>query len=230
MAAIEPWYIKGELMLSCNCTVFCPCVVSLGQHPPTEGYCQTWGGVRIDHGKYGDIDLSELNMGLIMEIPGRMSRGKWTAGLLHQRKGRYLSGQGADQDHERQGARGRRILLSILVAQFLGVHQKPITYENDGEVAPVQDPQDHRRRDRTDHRQQGWRSDDDRKLAILDCAANHRCTGEPQQVSRFRTQLGFPGPQRRDLSARLEGALRHPIGTRYSGKVCVIDGRCEKPS
>ena len=28
-----PWTIKGELILNCNCTVFCPCVVSLGKHP-----------------------------------------------------------------------------------------------------------------------------------------------------------------------------------------------------
>ena len=47
-------------MLSCNCTVFCPCVLSLGQHPPTEGYCQTWAGFRIDAGHYGDVDLSGL--------------------------------------------------------------------------------------------------------------------------------------------------------------------------
>ena len=30
------WAIKGELFLNCSCTVFCPCVVSLGAHPPTE--------------------------------------------------------------------------------------------------------------------------------------------------------------------------------------------------
>ncbi|MCK5502902.1 MAG: DUF1326 domain-containing protein, partial [Tritonibacter mobilis] len=45
---LMPWAIKGELILNCNCTVFCPCVVSLGKHPPTDGYCQAWAGVRID--------------------------------------------------------------------------------------------------------------------------------------------------------------------------------------
>ncbi len=133
MAAIEPWFVKGELMLSCNCTVFCPCVISLGKHPPTEGYCQTWGGVRIDSGKYGKVDLSGLNMGLIIEIPGQMSRGKWTAGVyiseeadIYQVKAltKIMSGK----------ARGTTHVLSILVAQFLGVHQKPITYEVDGDV------------------------------------------------------------------------------------------------
>ena len=74
---IQPWAIKGELILNCNCTVFCPCVISLGKHPPTEGHCQTWGGVRIDSGHYGDLDLSGLNIGLLIEIPGMMSRGNW---------------------------------------------------------------------------------------------------------------------------------------------------------
>ncbi len=133
MAAIEPWYIKGELMLSCNCTVFCPCVVSLGKHPPTEGYCQTWGGVRIDHGKYGDVDLSGLNMGLIIEIPGQMSRGKWTAGIYISEEADVYQVKALTKIMTGK-ARGTTHLLSILVAQFLGVHQKPIKYEVDGDI------------------------------------------------------------------------------------------------
>ena len=38
----DAWSLKGELTLSCNCEVFCPCVLSLGQSAPTEGYCLTW--------------------------------------------------------------------------------------------------------------------------------------------------------------------------------------------
>ena len=38
---LTPWTIKGELILNCNCTVFCPCVVSLGQHP-RSAYCLSW--------------------------------------------------------------------------------------------------------------------------------------------------------------------------------------------
>ena len=51
------WAINGELALNCNCTVFCPCAVSLGDHPPTEGYCQTWLAVRIDNGHFRDCLL-----------------------------------------------------------------------------------------------------------------------------------------------------------------------------
>ena len=133
MALREPWHIKGELMLSCNCTVFCPCVLSLGKHPPTEGYCQTWGGIRIDDGRYGETDLSGLKLGLMIEIPGQMSRGNWSAGVyisneadVYQVKAltRIMSGE----------AGGTTRLLSILVGRFLGVWQEDITYEVDGDV------------------------------------------------------------------------------------------------
>ena len=44
------WAIKGELFLNCSCTVFCPCVVSLGKHPPTEGDCKASMAIAIDAG------------------------------------------------------------------------------------------------------------------------------------------------------------------------------------
>jgi len=77
---LPEWAIRGELILNCNCTVFCPCVVSLGRHPPTEGYCQAWAGVRIDAGHHGGTDLSGLAVGLLMDIPGNMGRGNWKVG------------------------------------------------------------------------------------------------------------------------------------------------------
>jgi len=52
---LTPRAMKGELILNCNCTVFCPCVVSLGKHTPTEGHYQTWGGVRA-FGRVWDFD------------------------------------------------------------------------------------------------------------------------------------------------------------------------------
>ncbi len=131
--AREPWHIKGELILSCNCTVFCPCVLSLGKHPPTEGYCQTWGGIRIDDGKFGDVGLSGIALGLIIEIPGQMSRGNWSAGVYIDNKAdiyqvkaltRIMTGQAGGTTH----------LLSILVGRFLGVWQEDVRYEVEGDV------------------------------------------------------------------------------------------------
>jgi hypothetical protein len=128
---IEPWRIDGELILNCSCTVFCPCVISLGQHPPTEGFCQTWAGVRIDKGKSGDVDLSGLNVGLLIDIPGSMARGNWSlAAFIDERAG--------DEAYERLvdifsgKARGSTGLFSILVSQFLGAERAPVAFETEG--------------------------------------------------------------------------------------------------
>ncbi len=147
--ANEEWALNGELILSCNCTVFCPCVISLGQHQPTEGYCQTWAGFRIDDGHFGDVDLSGLNLGLVMEIPGYMSRGNWTAGLFVDKRASIYAEKAITRIFTGK-AGGTTGLLSILVGNFLGIERAPITYETrektrlfsipkiiDGAVTPI---------------------------------------------------------------------------------------------
>jgi hypothetical protein len=124
------------LVLSCNCTVFCPCVLSLGQHPPTEGYCQTWAGIRVEEGHYGDTDLSDLNLGLVMEIPGLMSRGNWTAGLFIDESADIYAVKALTKIFTGR-AGGTTGLLSILVGKFLGVEQAPISYQIDGKTRRV---------------------------------------------------------------------------------------------
>ncbi|WP_421704318.1 DUF1326 domain-containing protein [Aliiroseovarius sp.] len=125
------WTIKGELILNCNCTVFCPCVVSLGNHPPTEGYCMGWAGIRIDEGQYGDEDLSGLNIGLLLEIPGNMARGNWKAAA-------YIDDRASDAAFEgllnifTGKAKGTTGLFSMLVSDFLGAERAPITFETEG--------------------------------------------------------------------------------------------------
>jgi hypothetical protein len=132
----DQWNLKGELTLSCSCTVFCPCVLSLGEHPPTEVRCQTWAAVRIDQGHYNDADLSGLKAAVMIEIPGLMSRGNWTAALfvddnasIHAMKGltRIFTGKVGGSTH----------LLSILVSSFLGVRQVPISYRTEGQTRLV---------------------------------------------------------------------------------------------
>ncbi len=125
------WAIKGELILNCNCTVFCPCVVSLGDHPPTEGYCMGWAGIRIDSGHYGGEDLSGLNVGLLLEIPGRMGRGNWKAAA-------YIDDRANDAAFEALchiftgAAKGTTGLFKMLVSEFLGAERAPVVFETEG--------------------------------------------------------------------------------------------------
>jgi hypothetical protein len=136
---VDNWSMRGDLVLSCNCTVFCPCVLSLGQHPPTEGYCQTWAGVRIAEGHLDDTDLSGINVAMIADIPGPLSRGNWTAALFIDEAAsiqavkaltRILTGR----------AGGSTALLKILVGSFLGVRQEKIVFRTEGDSYIVQIP------------------------------------------------------------------------------------------
>lgn len=130
---LMPWAIKGELILNCNCTVFCPCVVSLGKHPPTEGYCQAWAGVRIDEGHYGDADLSGLNVGLVLEIPGLMARGNWKAAAYIDERASKEAYDGLI-DIFSEKARGTTGLFKVLVSEFLGAERAPVLFETEGKT------------------------------------------------------------------------------------------------
>jgi hypothetical protein len=128
-----PWTIKGELILNCNCTVFCPCVVSLGQHPPTEGSCKAWLGVRIDDGRAGDTSLGGLNVAMLLDIPGRMADGDWKAALYLD--ARATEAQGAALEAIFTGrAKGATGLFRMLVSTWLGVGREDIAFETDGRL------------------------------------------------------------------------------------------------
>lgn len=128
-----PWAIRGELILNCNCTVFCPCVVSLGKHAPTEDYCQAWSGIRIDEGHYGDSDLSGLNVGLMLEIPGLMARGNWKAAAFIDDRADQAAYLALIEIFSGR-AKGTTGLFKLLVSEFLGAERATITYETEGKT------------------------------------------------------------------------------------------------
>ena len=128
-----PWAIRGELILNCNCTVFCPCVVSLGKHAPTEGYCQAWSGIRIDEGHYGDSDLSGLNVGLLLEIPGLMARGNWKAAAFIDDRADQAAYLALIEIFSGR-AKGTTGLFKLLVSEFLGAERATISYETEGKT------------------------------------------------------------------------------------------------
>jgi hypothetical protein len=135
----DAWNLKGDFVLSCNCTVFCPCVVSLGQHPPTEGYCQGWAGIRIEEGHLNETDLAGINVGLFLDIPGPLARGNWTAGLFVDERASIYAVKALTRIFTGR-AGGSTGLLKILVGSFLGVQQTRIDYRLEGDTRIFQIP------------------------------------------------------------------------------------------
>ncbi|WP_420587177.1 DUF1326 domain-containing protein [Ruegeria sp.] len=125
------WAIKGELILNCSCDVFCPCVVSLGAHPPTEGHCHAWMGVIIDEGHYEGEDLSGLNVGLLVDIPGRMGEGQWKVAAYVDERASGKAYNGLLQIFSGQ-AGGTTGLFTMLVSEIIGAERAPVVIERDG--------------------------------------------------------------------------------------------------
>ncbi len=133
------WKISGDMVLSCNCDVFCPCVASLGQARPTYGYCQAWGALKINKGFVGDDTLDGLNLAFMLDIPGRMSEGNWTSAI-------YVDERASETVAEHLTAimkgelGGPPTVLGILVGNVIGVKQVPISINRDGKDWKVEIP------------------------------------------------------------------------------------------
>jgi hypothetical protein len=125
------WAIKGELFMNCSCDVFCPCVVSLGKHPPTDGDCKAWMAIVIDEGHYEGEDLSGLNVGLMVEIPGRMAEGNWKVAAYVDERASGKAYNGILQIFSGT-AGGTTGLFTMLVSEIIGAERAPVEIERDG--------------------------------------------------------------------------------------------------
>ena len=127
----DNWKIRGELILSCNCDVFCPCVIALGKAQPTYGVCHTWWGLHIDEGHAGDESLDGLSVGVLMDIPGPLAEGKWTVALYIDERASDAAAQALTEILSGK-AGGTTGWFSIMVAEFLGVKRVPIEFKQAG--------------------------------------------------------------------------------------------------
>lgn len=127
------WQIKGELFLNCPCEIFCPCVVSLGAHPPTEGHCHAWMAIVIDEGHYEGEDLSGLNVGLLIDVPGRMGEGNWKVAAYVDENTNGKAYHGLLPIFS--GAAG---LFTMLVLEIIGAERAPVKIIRDGNKGAIQ--------------------------------------------------------------------------------------------
>ena len=125
------WKVKGELILNCSCDVFCPCVVSLGAHPPTEGHCHAWMGIIIDEGHYEGESLSNLNVGLLVDIPGRMGEGNWKVAVYIDEKANEKAYNGVLSIFS-GAAGGTTGLFTALVSEIIGAEKTSVEILREG--------------------------------------------------------------------------------------------------
>lgn len=59
----QQWSISGDYVEACNCDVICQCIA---MEPPDDSVCTGSFAFHIKDGQFGDVDLSELNVALLI--------------------------------------------------------------------------------------------------------------------------------------------------------------------
>ncbi len=134
MTDTPSWSIDAEYFENCNCDVVCPCEISaLGflQARPDQGHCDVFLMFHINAGKFGEVQLDDLNVMLAARAPGPMIEGNWTAAI-------YLDERASGEQQQALGAifggaaGGPMAGLAPLIGTNLGARLVPIEYRNEG--------------------------------------------------------------------------------------------------
>jgi hypothetical protein len=63
------YVLEGTLLEACSCGVLCPCWIG---EDPDGGQCFAFNAYHFDRGTIGDVDVSGLNIVLVVQIPGNV--------------------------------------------------------------------------------------------------------------------------------------------------------------
>ena len=66
------WELTGTVLVGCNCDYGCPCNFNA---PPTTGDCEGGWVWNIEKGRYGDVALDGLTLGLFADWPKAIHEG-----------------------------------------------------------------------------------------------------------------------------------------------------------
>lgn len=74
--AVPAWNLRGHVILACNCDYGCPCNFN---GLPTTGKCEGNWNWHVEDGRYGDVALDGLTVGVAVNWPGAIHEGNGEA-------------------------------------------------------------------------------------------------------------------------------------------------------
>lgn len=130
------WKLKGMYFEACNCDVACPCVFLSA---PTTGECTVLIGWHIEEGKFGDTDLSGLNVVRAIYTPGHMLESEWDGALYLDDAASETQTKALTKIFTGQVG-GSPSKLAAHIINDLGVRSLPITFTAVGKSRSVTIP------------------------------------------------------------------------------------------
>jgi hypothetical protein len=125
------WSMEGLFFENCSCDAVCPCTWSNLAHRATNDYCHFALVFQVEQGNIDGVDVAGCSFVVAASTPPQMADGNWKVGLIvddgcaapqAEAIGRVVSGE----------AGGVFAALGPLVGEFLGVEQRPIRVEVNG--------------------------------------------------------------------------------------------------
>ncbi len=122
------WKLEGTYMESCSCDAICPCIVL---NTPTKGSCSALVAWKIDKGNDDNVDLSGLNVALLLHSPGKMHETPWDVAVYFDSK--------ANEDQKNSlhnifggKAGGHPAALAKMIGNMVGVADVDIEFVKQG--------------------------------------------------------------------------------------------------
>jgi hypothetical protein len=137
--ATESWQLSGDYFETCSCSYVCPCLPTNLAGQPTRGHCYFAFVFHVDRGRYGNVDLHDLNFAVVGQSPGVMINGNWSVGLITDERATPEQQQALTTIASGQGG-GPMAALAPLIGKFLGAQAKPIHYQKNGMKRSVSIP------------------------------------------------------------------------------------------
>ncbi|NNK79148.1 MAG: DUF1326 domain-containing protein, partial [Litoreibacter sp.] len=107
-----------------------------GAHPPTEGHCHAWMAIAIDEGHFEGEDLGGLNIGLLVDIPGRMGEGNWKVAAYVDENASQKAYNGILKIFS-GAAGGTTGLFTMLVSEIIGAERAPVEILREGKTRSI---------------------------------------------------------------------------------------------
>ncbi|CAN5742633.1 DUF1326 domain-containing protein [soil metagenome] len=120
--------LKGDLIEACSCFAPCPCWVA---DYPDGGECWSFTGYYVREGESQGIEISDIALISLVQIPGHVHEGNWREVL-------FVSDSATDKQFEAlldafQGRLGGPLAdLAALIGERVATYRVPITYTIEG--------------------------------------------------------------------------------------------------
>jgi hypothetical protein len=125
------WHLDGTYFENCNCEVLCPCGATSFMLPADNERCLVALAFNIASGEIEGLDVSGLNLIVVVDAPGKMIEGNWRVGVIMDERATpdQAEALGAVFGGQKGGPMGD---LVPLMGEDLGIETAPIEYSNGG--------------------------------------------------------------------------------------------------